>query len=73
MCLRAFLADVLPDLKIAQPLNHDWTNDQVGEQRSKTSEGGAKREIAKNTEGRKVVVELQVQQPVEQSASNISR
>ena len=43
MSLRAFFADVLPDLKITQPLNHDRTDDQAGEKRSKTGEGGAKR------------------------------
>src|SRR5579864_8241353 len=26
MCLRAFLADVLPDLEVAQAINHQWTD-----------------------------------------------
>jgi hypothetical protein len=35
MRLRPFFADVLPDLEIAQPPNHDRPNDQAGEKRGK--------------------------------------
>src|SRR5271167_1996377 len=72
MSLRPFFADVLPDLKIAQALNHDGPDDQAGEKSGEAGEGGAESEIKKNAERRKVMVELQVEQPVEQSASNTS-
>src|ERR1700676_57356 len=60
------------DQQIAQALNHDRPNDQACEKRGEAGESGAESQVAKNTEWRKVVEELQVEQPVEQSASNIS-
>jgi hypothetical protein len=48
----------LPDLKIAQSPNYDWADDQAGEERGEAGESGAKGQIAKNSEGRNVMVEL---------------
>src|SRR5450631_414616 len=72
MSLRTFFADVLPDLEIAQTTNHDGPNDEPGEERGKAGEGGPESQVTKNTEGRKIMEELQVEQPVEQSASDTS-
>src|ERR1700722_7825438 len=70
--LRTFFADVLPDLKIAQPPNHDGPNDESREKRGEAREGCAKSEITENTEWRKIMKQFQIEQPVEQSASDIS-
>src|SRR5208337_5137321 len=72
MSLRPFLADVLPDLEIAQSPNHDRPNNQAGEESGEAGEGCAKSQITKDAERRKIMEELQVEQPVEQSASNTS-
>ena len=58
VCFGPFLANVLSDLKISQAINYQWADYQAGKERSKTGEGGAKREIAKNSEGRKIMEEL---------------
>ncbi len=68
MGLRAFFADVLADLKVAQALNYDRADDESGEKRGEAGEGGAEREIAEDAERRKVMVELQIEQPVEQTS-----
>src|SRR5258708_2437704 len=70
--LRTLFAYVLPNLEIAQPPNHDRPNDQSSEKSGEAGKGGAESQITENTEGRKVMEELQVEQPVEQSASNTS-
>src|SRR5258708_33102916 len=70
--LRTLFAYVLPNLEIAQALNHDRPNDQSSEKRGEAGKGCAESQITKNTEERKVMEELQVEQPVEQSASNTS-
>src|SRR5277367_1795629 len=70
--LRTFFADVLPNLKIAQPPNHDGPDDESREERGEAREGCAKSEIPENTEWRKIMEQLQIEQPVEQSASDIS-
>jgi hypothetical protein len=62
----------LTDLEIAQPPNDHRPNNEPGEKRSKTGEGCAKRQVTENTEGRKIMKEFQVEQPVEQSASDTS-
>src|SRR6202790_4353475 len=72
MSLGALFADVLPDLKIAQPLNNDRSNDQAGEKGGEAGKCCTERQVTKNTEGRKIMEELQVEQPVEQSASDTS-
>src|SRR5229473_1714877 len=72
MRLRSLFADVLPDLEIAQAGNHDRPNDQASKKSGEASERGAESQVTKNTEWRKIMVELQVEQPVEQSASDTS-
>src|SRR6202521_5340459 len=72
MGLRTLFADVLPDLEIAQAPNHDRPNDQAGEKSGEAGKGCAESQVTKNTEWRKVMIELQVEQPVEQSASDTS-
>src|SRR5208283_57448 len=70
--LRSLFADVLPDLEIAEALNHDRSHDQAGEKSGEAGESGAESQVTENTEGRKIMVELQIEQPVEQSASDSS-
>src|SRR5579862_1951832 len=72
MRLRTFFADVLANLKIAQPPNHDRSYDQAREESGQAGKSSPKSQVAENTEGRKIVVELRVEQPVEQSASDSS-
>src|SRR5258708_23000194 len=55
MRLRTFLADVLADLKFAQAADDDRADDESGKQSGQASEGGAKRQVTKNTERREVV------------------
>ena len=72
MSLRTLFAYVLPDLEIAQALNHDRPNDQAGEKGGEAGESCAESQVTKNAEWRKIMEELQVEQPVEQSASDTS-
>src|ERR1700733_3189682 len=60
MRLRALLANVLVNLKIAQTLNDDRADNQSGEERGEAREGSAKRQIAEDAKGRKVMVKLQI-------------
>ena len=69
MSLRAFFANVLSDLKFAQAADDQRTHDQRGEQRGKAGECRAERDVAKDAERRNVMLQLDEQQPVEQSAS----
>src|ERR1700678_2786935 len=72
MRLRTLFANILPNLKVAQSLNHDRPDNQPREKRRQTGKRRAKSQITKNTERRKIMEELQVEQPIEQSASIIS-
>ena len=72
MSLRTLFANVLPNLEIAQALNHDRPNDQAREKSSEAGESCAESQITENAEWRKIMEELQVEQPVEQSASDTS-
>src|ERR1700723_1129600 len=69
MRLRPLFAYVLPNLKVAQPPNHNRPHDQPCKKRSKARKGSAESKITKNTKRRKIMEQLQVEQPVEQSAS----
>ena len=69
MGLGAFFADELADLKFAQTVDDDRADDQAGEKRGEAGKRCTKGQIAENAEWREVVEQLQVQQPVEQSAS----
>ena len=60
MSLRSFLANVLANLKIAQPLNHERPNDQAREERGEAGKRRAERQVTKNTERREVMEELQI-------------
>ena len=65
--LRAFFADVLSNLEIAETLDDERTDDESGEERGETGECGAESQITEDAEGREVVEELSVEEPVEQS------
>src|SRR5215469_3438791 len=67
--LGPLVADVLADLKFAEAIDYQWPDNQPGEQGSETGKGGAKCKIAKNPKRREIMVELQIQQPIEQCAS----
>src|SRR5205807_1917048 len=69
MRFRSFFADVLANLELAQPVYDERTDDESREQCSETGKSGAKGQISENAEWRKIVVQLQIQQPIEQSAS----
>ena len=56
--LWAFFANVLADLKFAQAIDDERPDDQSGKQGSQAGESGAKREIAENTERRKIMKEF---------------
>jgi hypothetical protein len=58
MCFRPFFPDVLADLKIAEPVNHQWPNDQSREQSGEARERSTKREISENSERREVMKEF---------------
>ncbi len=68
MGLGAILANVLANLKFAQPMNDGRTDDETDEQRSEAGESGAKRQIAKDSEraDMKDDESLLIQQPIEQ-------
>ena len=65
--LRSLFADVLADLKFAQPLNDVRTNQQPDQQCRQAGEDGAKRQITEDAKQAKVRKELLVQQPIEQN------
>ena len=65
----SFFADVLPDLKIAEATDNERTHDQRGEEGGKAGERGAEGYVAENAERRNIMLQLDEQQPVEQSAS----
>src|SRR5208283_4952250 len=70
MSLRAFFANVLSNLKFAEPADDQRSHNERGEQRGKTGERSAECQVAEDAEGRKIMLQLQKQQPVEQSASD---
>ena len=69
MSFRTFFANVLSNLEFPQPVDHQRTDDERGKQRGKTGERRAKRQVTEDAERRKIMLQLQIQQPVEQSAS----
>jgi hypothetical protein len=69
MRFRTFFANVLPDLEFAEPVDHQRTHNQCGKQCGKTGKSGAECQVAEDAEGRKIMLQLHKQQPVEQSAS----
>src|ERR1022692_786526 len=60
MRLRAFFANVLADLKLAQTLNHDRTDNQSCKKCGEAGERRAEGQITEDAEGRKVMKELQI-------------
>src|SRR6478672_685389 len=48
--LRALLANVLTDLKLAQGADHQWDEDQAGKQGGEAGKGRAESEIPEDTE-----------------------
>src|SRR6266404_8003664 len=69
MSLRTFFADVLSNLEVTQPVDHQRPHDERGEQCGKAGERSAERQVTEDAERRKIVLQLHEQQPVEQSAS----
>jgi hypothetical protein len=69
MSFRTLLADVLPDLKFAETIDHKRANDESCEQCSQAGERSPERQIAEYTKWREIVKQFFVQQPIEQSAS----
>ncbi len=69
MGLGPLFPDELADLKFAQPVDDDGADNQCREQCGEAGKSCTKGQITENTEWREVVEQLQVQQPVEQSAS----
>src|SRR5580765_7933847 len=58
--LRSLFSDVLPDLKFTQAPNDNRANDQGCEKRGQTGESGTEREIAEDSEWRKIMEQLQI-------------
>ena len=52
MCLRPFFANVLADLKFAQPADDQRPNDQRGEQSGQAGERSAEGQVAEDAERR---------------------
>ena len=78
--LRAFFADVLPDLEFAQLADDGRTDDQSHEESGQAGESSAKGQETKDTEWRKervLIVQLEkdllIKQPIEQSISTLLR
>src|SRR5438552_11836495 len=58
MSLRAFLADVLADLELAQTIDDQRSDNQSREKGSKAGKGSAKSQITEDAERREVVEQL---------------
>ena len=71
MGCRAFLSNVLPNLKLAQLADNCWTYDHSHEQRSKAGKGCAESDVAEDAEWRKQRVQLLIQEPIKQSSSGL--
>src|SRR5258706_8086385 len=69
MSFRTFFPNVLSNLELAQPVDHQRSHDKRGKQCGKTGKRGAERQVAEDAEWRKIMLQLHEQQPVEQSAS----
>src|ERR1035438_6740411 len=69
MRLRTLFANVLSDLEVAEAADDQRAHDQRGKQGGKAGECRAEGDVAKDAEGRNIVLQLDEQQPVEQSAS----
>ena len=69
MCFGPFLSDVLSDLEFTQPINHQWTDNEGGEERGKAGKSSAERKIPKNTKWSEILVKLSIQKPIKQIAS----
>jgi hypothetical protein len=64
-------ADVLADLKLAQLLDHERTDEQSDQHGGETGESGAKRQIPEDTEGSEVGKKFLIKEPVKQTSSAI--
>ena len=60
MGLGSFLANVLADLKFAEPANDKRTHDQSREQGCEAGKSCSKSKIAKNSKRREIVKKLQI-------------
>ncbi len=67
--LRPVLADVLPDLELAQLINHKRPDKQRDQERRKRSKSRPKRDVAEDAERGEVGKELLIEQPVQQRGS----
>ncbi len=69
MILWSVFADVLANLKLTQFLDDEGPDEKCNQQRRKTGEGGAKRQIPEDSEWSEVGEKLLVEQPVKQTSS----
>src|ERR1700733_2616929 len=72
MRLRALLADILPNLKLAQLFYNKWTDKQPDQQRRQARKHRTKRKVAKYSKQPEVGKQLLVQQPIKQTVSAFS-
>src|SRR3954467_7301607 len=72
MRLRAVLADHLADLELAQPADHDRSDDQAERERGDAGAGGTERDVAKHVEHRDRRVQ-RVEQVVEHQSNSTLR
>src|SRR2546430_9556184 len=68
MGLRAFFANILADLELAQAIDNQRSDNQSCEQCSKAGKGSAKSQVTKDAERRGVVEQLLAQKPTMQNA-----
>ena len=66
VALRTFFADVLADLKLAQPINDKRPDQQADQQRRQARKDAAERDVAEDPEVPEVGKELLIEQPIEQ-------
>ena len=59
MRLRAFFADVLADLEIAQAVDNERADNECGEKRREAGKRRAERDVTENAEWRNVMLQLE--------------
>ena len=64
--LRTFFSNVLADLKLAQPLDHERPDEQADEQSRQARKDAAEGDVPEDAEAVEVREELLVKQPIEQ-------
>jgi hypothetical protein len=69
MVLGTVFADVLADLKFAQLLDNEWTDEEGDEHCGETGKSGPERQIPEDAEGSEVGKKLLIKEPVKQTSS----